>query len=137
MRYNMQAKGRMNIMLFARLKEVSSGKVVCVGTYHMPCMFWLPSVMVMHTALVSQRMKALAGNDPHVLAGGACVSRQRNVAYCLLYPTASLTACCIPPQVFYSLPIFFFWFRDSCPPRAIDVYTIDGPGPHICRLSHT
>jgi endonuclease/exonuclease/phosphatase family metal-dependent hydrolase len=69
MRYYLQAKGRMNIMLFARLKEVSSGKVVCVGTYHMPCMFWLPSVMVMHTALVSQRIKALAGNDPHVLAG--------------------------------------------------------------------
>jgi hypothetical protein len=66
-----QVKSRMNIMVFARLKEKSSGKIVCVGTYHMPCMFWLPSVMVMHAALASQRIKALAGDDPHVLAGGA------------------------------------------------------------------
>ena len=39
---------RANQMLCVRLKE-QSGKSFVVGTYHMPCMFDFPAVMVSHT----------------------------------------------------------------------------------------
>ncbi|CAM9786617.1 unnamed protein product [Chrysoparadoxa australica] len=64
-----EAKGRYNQMLFARLQHRSTGKVFCVGTYHMPCAFWCPPIMVIHNALLVQHMLRLAKGDPAVLAG--------------------------------------------------------------------
>ena len=41
-----------------------------VGNYHMPCVFWCPPVMVIHSSLVAQKIQALAGgNTPYMLAG--------------------------------------------------------------------
>lgn len=62
-------------MLFARLrpKNASStlpnGGTFCVGTYHMPCLFNVPPVMVMHTSLAIKHLAKLAGSDPLVFAG--------------------------------------------------------------------
>uniref|UniRef100_A0A7S2SSQ8 Endonuclease/exonuclease/phosphatase domain-containing protein n=2 Tax=Rhizochromulina marina TaxID=1034831 RepID=A0A7S2SSQ8_9STRA len=40
-----------------------------VATYHMPCVFWAPQVMAIHTALLVQHVAASAAGRPFVLAG--------------------------------------------------------------------
>lgn len=40
-----------------------------VGTYHMPCMFKLPSVMVTHCALSAQHIQKYSGHDPYIYVG--------------------------------------------------------------------
>lgn len=40
-----------------------------VATYHMPCVFWEPAVMVIHAALCAQRTQLLARGAPCVLLG--------------------------------------------------------------------
>jgi 2',5'-phosphodiesterase len=42
----------------------STGKEFGVATYHMPCQFRIPSVMVIHTALVAQRLADLFKSTP-------------------------------------------------------------------------
>ena len=64
-------------MLFARLRPkdasasagLPNGGTFCVGTYHMPCLFNVRPVMVMHTSLAIKHLARLAGSDPLVFAG--------------------------------------------------------------------
>lgn len=63
------ARGRNNRFIFARLKSRTNGARVCVGTYHMPCVFWSPPVMMIHSALVVRSFQELCGSDPGILAG--------------------------------------------------------------------
>lgn len=63
------AERRSNTLVFARLRHRVSGQRFAIGTYHMPCKFQVPAMMVIHAALVSQTMQRLSGDDPHVLAG--------------------------------------------------------------------
>jgi 2',5'-phosphodiesterase len=63
------ARRRFNQIIFTRLRDRASGEVVCVGNYHMPCVFFVGQVMTIHLAMLMQRMQALAGNDPLVVAG--------------------------------------------------------------------
>ncbi|CAN0406745.1 unnamed protein product [Discosporangium mesarthrocarpum] len=68
---------KFNQAIFARLRlregQVEGGggeeQSVCVGTYHMPCMFMCRPVMVIHTALLMRHMAKLANRDPLVVAG--------------------------------------------------------------------
>lgn len=63
------ARNRANTMVMVRLKSRSGGKTFCVGTYHMPCMFWAPKVMVIHSALVCQKIQAFAKDSHCILLG--------------------------------------------------------------------
>lgn len=68
------AERRANQALFARLRPKGStsapnGGTFCVGTYHMPCLFNVPPVMVMHTSMVVKHLARLAGSDPLVFGG--------------------------------------------------------------------
>ena len=47
----------------------ADSKPFVVGTYHMPCMFKVPSVMMIHCALSAQHIHKYANNDPYVLVG--------------------------------------------------------------------
>lgn len=47
---------RHNQMVCARLQDKESGKSFVVGTYHMPCMFDKPAVMVTHTSLSAKHI---------------------------------------------------------------------------------
>jgi len=38
------------------LRAKAGGAAFCVATYHMPCVFWDQRVMVIHSALVSQKV---------------------------------------------------------------------------------
>ncbi len=60
---------RHNQMICMRLKSKATNQVFAVGTYHMPCMFKMPSVMVTHCALSAQHLQRFAGEDPYVFAG--------------------------------------------------------------------
>lgn len=63
------ARGRYNRFIFARLRSRTNGAKICVATYHMPCIYWSPAVMMIHAALVSRTFQKLCGEDDGVLAG--------------------------------------------------------------------
>lgn len=60
---------RHNTMISARVVHQRSGKAFCIGTYHMPCAYWAPQVMVIHTALAFQHLQEFAQGDEHIFAG--------------------------------------------------------------------
>lgn len=61
---------RNNRMITARFTPVSDpSKPFVVGTYHMPCMFRLPAVMLIHCALSTQLIQRIAGPDPYLFVG--------------------------------------------------------------------
>lgn len=81
------SENRYNMLLFARLRvreetalksrendspesnDAQVERTFCVGTYHMPCAFYAPMVMTIHTDLVCRRVQDLAASHPYVLAG--------------------------------------------------------------------
>lgn len=63
------ARGRYNRFIFARLRSRTNGAKLCVATYHMPCIFWSPPVMLIHAALAVRTFQRLCGEDLGVLAG--------------------------------------------------------------------
>jgi len=70
---------RSNILISARLEPKAGGKEFLVSTYHMPCAFRTPQIMMIHSALAVKRCRELAnGKDengadlpeiPHALVG--------------------------------------------------------------------
>jgi mRNA deadenylase 3'-5' endonuclease subunit Ccr4 len=62
---------RMNQMvtLKVRPKNSPSSSPFVVGTYHMPCMFQYPAVMMIHCALSAQHIQRYAGDLPFVFTG--------------------------------------------------------------------
>jgi len=69
-----KAKYRHNTVIAVQLSPSSSsskGDTFWVGNYHMPCSFWSPPLMSIHTAILGQYMEALSKNNkiPFVLAG--------------------------------------------------------------------
>lgn len=63
------ARGRLNRFVFARLRSRTNGAKICVGTYHMPCIYWSPPVMLIHSALLVRSFQRLCGSDNGVLTG--------------------------------------------------------------------
>eukprot|EP00933_Yihiella_yeosuensis_P049399 TRINITY_DN4626_c0_g1_i2.p1 TRINITY_DN4626_c0_g1~~TRINITY_DN4626_c0_g1_i2.p1 ORF type:complete len:582 (-),score=80.72 TRINITY_DN4626_c0_g1_i2:69-1814(-) len=64
------SRKRQNTMVAIKLRpKKGSGKVFTVATYHMPCVYWLPEVMTIHTALAAQYAIRFAGDVPLILAG--------------------------------------------------------------------
>jgi len=62
-------QGRHNRMVSVKVKAKGGGRPFVVSTYHMPCMFYAPKVMVIHTALAAQHAQKFAASDPLVLCG--------------------------------------------------------------------
>lgn len=56
-------------MIAARLTHRESERSVALCTYHMPCVFWEPQVMTIHTSLAAQAAIRFADGCPLVLAG--------------------------------------------------------------------
>lgn len=63
------SRDRRNMLIFARLRSKANGARFCVGTYHMPCAFYSPPQMLIHSALVVSRFQDVCANDGGVLAG--------------------------------------------------------------------
>jgi len=64
-----EAARRNNEVIAVTLERKDSKKPFVVGNYHMPCMFKLPSVMLMHCALYAKLVSKLANGLPYLLAG--------------------------------------------------------------------
>mmetsp|Transcript_64866 Transcript_64866/g.120678 ORF Transcript_64866/g.120678 Transcript_64866/m.120678 type:complete len:481 (-) Transcript_64866:31-1473(-) len=60
---------RKNLMLAMRLQPKSEGyPSFTVATYHMPCLFKVPQVMLIHASLFAQTAAEFAGDSPLILA---------------------------------------------------------------------
>jgi endonuclease/exonuclease/phosphatase family metal-dependent hydrolase len=51
------------------LQVTIAGKSLCIGTYHMPCAFQTPDVMIIHSSVVKDLMFQFAGGENMILAG--------------------------------------------------------------------
>ena len=86
-------------------------KPFVVGTYHMPCMFKVPSVMMIHCALSAQHIHKYASNDPYLLVGDfnikpgapppipshpACLAMPCHALPCLAMPCHALPCRALP-----------------------------------------
>lgn len=63
------AENRFNVLVSVQLKEKASDKDFWLGTYHMPCAFYAPKVMTIHTDLAVRHVEKLAGDLPYIIAG--------------------------------------------------------------------
>lgn len=62
---------RQNTFIFSRFKSklVPSAESFCVATYHMPCAFYCPPIMVIHVAELIRQCQKLAENYPLIVLG--------------------------------------------------------------------
>jgi 2',5'-phosphodiesterase len=63
------SQNRFNVLLTVKLKEKESGLSFCLGNYHMPCAFFAPMVMTIHSEQAARHVQDLAGDLPYILAG--------------------------------------------------------------------
>jgi 2',5'-phosphodiesterase len=66
------SENRFNVIVSAVLREKASGKAFCIGNYHMPCAYFAPMVMSIHSEMAAQHVQRMAmehGDVPHILAG--------------------------------------------------------------------
>eukprot|EP00475_Leptophrys_vorax_P008070 TRINITY_DN15174_c0_g1_i1.p1 TRINITY_DN15174_c0_g1~~TRINITY_DN15174_c0_g1_i1.p1 ORF type:complete len:431 (+),score=104.73 TRINITY_DN15174_c0_g1_i1:171-1295(+) len=63
------ARDRANAQIILKLRAKDSDIDFVVSTYHMPCTFWSPPVMVIHSALAMQIVQEFAGSLPYILGG--------------------------------------------------------------------
>ena len=65
----------MNALVAVRFQCKSSGKKFVAATFHMPCLFRFPAVMVIHTLFSCQEVEQFANGDPIIYSGSLSLSR--------------------------------------------------------------
>lgn len=67
------SKARINSMITIGLVDKENNTLsqspFYIGTYHMPCLFRHPSVMVIHSSLIAQHIQRISSGKSYVLAG--------------------------------------------------------------------
>lgn len=63
------SENRSNVVITVKLEDKSSGRAFVLANYHMPCAFYAPKVMTIHTEMVARHVQQLAGDNPYILAG--------------------------------------------------------------------
>ena len=63
------SENRFNILTSVKLEDKNSGKIFFVSNYHMPCAFYAPMVMSIHSEMAAKHIQNLAGSSPYILAG--------------------------------------------------------------------
>lgn len=76
-----QARERKNVLIFARLRSRTNGTSLCVGNYHMPCCFWSPAIMLIHSALVVSTFQRLAAGARYTVLAGDFNIKPKDSAY--------------------------------------------------------
>ena len=64
-----KAMSKDNLLVMCRFTEIVNDKAFCVATYHMPCQFTNPSLMLIHSSFVVRMISNFAGDDPFAFAG--------------------------------------------------------------------
>ena len=63
---------RFNILITVTLRDKSTGNAFCIGNYHMPCAYYAPMVMTIHSEMAARHVQDIAGEQgqlPYILAG--------------------------------------------------------------------
>ena len=63
---------RSNVLLTTTLRDKQSGQAFCVGCYHMPCAFFMPMTMTIHSEMAAKHVQDIAASKnglPYILAG--------------------------------------------------------------------
>jgi len=63
------SRNRQNRIITATLRPLDGSQALTVSTYHMPCAFWSPKVMLIHSALAVQHAQRVANGRPLALVG--------------------------------------------------------------------
>lgn len=64
------SQNRNNNLITVKLVDKESLRSFAVATYHMPCAYYAPQVMTIHTDLAARRVQSVVGPDmPYVFAG--------------------------------------------------------------------
>jgi mRNA deadenylase 3'-5' endonuclease subunit Ccr4 len=72
------SQNRWNILITVKLQDKATKKSFAIGNYHMPCAYYAPMVMTIHTDLAARHIQRLAGYGtgkdgankiPYILAG--------------------------------------------------------------------
>jgi 2',5'-phosphodiesterase len=66
------SQNRFNVLVTAVLRDKESGQAFCIGNYHMPCAYWAPMVMTIHSDMAAKHVEQIAmehGDVPYILAG--------------------------------------------------------------------
>ena len=65
------SESRFNILVTATLRDKSTGQAFCIGNYHMPCAYYAPMVMSIHSEMAARHVQDIAAskNLPFILAG--------------------------------------------------------------------
>ena len=75
------AMARNNTLIY--LEVTINDKTLCLGVYHMPCLYKLPHVMIIHASIVKDLMFELAAGRDFILAGDFNIE-PRSVCYAAL-----------------------------------------------------
>lgn len=63
---------RYNILVTTTLRDKKSGQAFCIGNYHMPCAFYMPPAMTIHSEMAAKHVQDIAAKQdglPYILAG--------------------------------------------------------------------
>jgi len=63
---------RHNILLTTTLNEKKTGKTFCIGNYHMPCAYYNPMAMSLHSEMAAKHVQEIASSKkdiPYIVAG--------------------------------------------------------------------
>lgn len=63
------SENRFNILVTATLRDKATGQTFCIGNYHMPCAYYAPMVMTIHSEMAARHVQDIAGELPFILAG--------------------------------------------------------------------
>jgi len=63
------SKNRFNVLVTVKLQDKVTKQAFAVGNYHMPCAYYAPMIMTIHTDLAARHVQRLAGEMPYILAG--------------------------------------------------------------------
>lgn len=57
------ASNRFNVLVTAKLQDVTTGRKFAIGNYHMPCAYYAPRVMTIHADLAARHVQRLAETE--------------------------------------------------------------------------
>jgi 2',5'-phosphodiesterase len=63
------SENRVNMLLQVKLRDRDTQRPFCLGNYHMPCTFYCPPVMTIHSDMAARVLQSYAENLPYILAG--------------------------------------------------------------------
>jgi len=66
--YINESKRKYNTTIIVRLRGEDK-KQFCVSTYHMPCAYKYPKIMIIHSTLLVNYINEWSKNDPYIIAG--------------------------------------------------------------------